>query len=211
MIRGCGVSDRKLYLFGVLLLLAGCGTTAPVPEDRFYQLDVAGAAASRATPVLSGGLMIDRVSADPLRSGRAILYSEIKKPLELKRYHYEFWVDQPPALVQRALLGYFREAGFADRVLDGTDRSDARYRLSARLQRFEQLRDSASNQAEIDLELEATLYATTSRAALWTQRYRMRRPVPETGMHATAAAMEGALTAILDDMARDLAAHEFAR
>jgi cholesterol transport system auxiliary component len=191
-----------------LLLLAGCGTTAPLPEDRFYQLNPGVTTESRVAPVLSGGLIIDRVSADPLRSGRAILYSDNKTPLELRRYHYEFWVDQPTKLVQQALHARFRGTGFADRVLDGDDGANARYRLSTRLQRFEQLRDSTHDSADVVVELEATLYANSSRTVIWTQRYHQRQPVGEPGMHATVTAMEAALHAVLDSMGSDLSVAE---
>lgn len=198
-------------LCGLLLLLTACGASAPLPEDRFYQLDLAVNSKLGATPAVFGGLIIDRVDADPLRSGRAMLYSDSKKPLELKRYHYEFWVDQPPELVHRALLEYFRATGLADRVLDPMAGGDARYRLSTRLQRFEQLRDSVSDNTDVEVELEATLIENASRTVLWTQRYRQRQSVSEPGMHATAGAMAAALGTVLDDLGRDLMALELHR
>ena len=72
------------------------------------------------------------------------------------------------------------------------------------MQRFEQLRDSARDSAEVEVELEAVLFVNSSRTVLWTQRYRKRYPVGEAGMHATATAMEAALGTILDSMGKDL-------
>ncbi|MDT8388544.1 MAG: ABC-type transport auxiliary lipoprotein family protein [Thiogranum sp.] len=197
----------KLYfwLLPALLLLQGCSASVQVPEDRFYQLRATAPIATYPAPVFSGGVIIDRVNADPMRSGRAILYSDAKKPLELKRYHYEFWIDQPPELVQRALLAHFRDSRLADRVIDDTERADADYRLAVRLQRFEQLWDSARQGADVDVELEVRLLANASRTTIWSQRYRQRRQVAGADMHATAAAMEAALGTILEQLANDLA------
>ncbi len=199
------------WLLSALLLLHGCSTSVQVPEDRFYQLRAIAPSAIYPAPVLSGGVIIDRVSADPMRSGRAILYSGAKKPLEMKRYHYEFWIDQPPELIQRALLAYFRDSRLADRVLDDTERTDADYRLAVRLQHFEQLRDSASQRADVDVELEVRLLANASRTTIWSHSYRQRRQVAGTDMHATAAAMEAALGTILEQLANDLALLEQSR
>jgi len=195
---------RNSPVFLLLLLLAACSATAPVPEDRFYQLDSVSGSDVLPAPVLRGGLQVLPVTADPLRSGRAVLYRDARKPLELQRYHYQYWVDQPPRMVERALLSYLRSSAVADPVQSDSRRGSAAYRLQARLLRFEQVVAEAG--ARVELELEVTLYPEPAGTALWTASY--LRSVDSSGkdMHATAQAMQLALAQVFKALRADLVA-----
>lgn len=196
---------RQMSMIGVLLLaLAACSATAPVPEDRFYQLDNAPGAAALQAPALRGGLRVAPVTADPLRSGRAVLYRDARKPLELQRYHYQYWVDQPPRMIEQALLNYLRTIAAADPVQDNSRRAAVAYRLQTRLLRFEQVLDEGA--PRVELELEATLYPEPSGAALWTATYLRRVDSTGNDMHATAQAMQLALAQVFQALRADLVA-----
>jgi ABC-type uncharacterized transport system auxiliary subunit len=137
-----------------------------------------------------------------MRSGRAILYRPAEKPLELRRYHYEFWVDEPPEMVQRALVGYLDRSGVADVVRDGSLRVNTSYSLRARLQRFEQL--VGSEPSGVDVEVEIMLYSEDSDSVLWSKVYRQRQEAREGDMHTVALAMQSALDAIFHSVAKDI-------
>lgn len=198
---------RRLGMVSVLLLaLAACSATAPVPEDHFYQLEAGSAADAMPSPALQGGLRVAPVNADPLRSGRAVLFRDARKPLELQRYHYQYWVDQPPRMVERALLNYLRSIAVADPVQDDIRRGSTAYRLQTRLLRFEQVVGEGA--PRVELELEATLYPEPSGAALWTAVYLRRVESSGNDMHATAQAMQLALAQVFQALRADLVAVE---
>lgn len=186
----------------VAVLLTACAGSAPVPEDRFFQLAPVSPDSRRSTPALNGGLEIEHTQADPLRSGRAVLYSESDRPLQLNRYHYAFWIDQPPRMVQRALVGYLQELGVADRIVTSSRRGRAAHRLQTRLLKFEQQRDGKTTAVEVALQ--ADLQALPGGASLWTRTYTERLAVQGDDMHATAEAMQRALAGVLQALGDDL-------
>jgi ABC-type uncharacterized transport system auxiliary subunit len=154
--------------------------------------------------VFPQGLDVDKVSADPLRSGRAVLYRDSRKPLEVKRYHYEFWVDQPPRMVHQALVDYLRASGVADPT-DGESRpADGNYALKAHLKRFDRV--VGAGRPKVEIELQTTVYANGSGLPLWTNNYLHQQESDTGDMHATAAAMQTALANIFASMVEDLAA-----
>lgn len=185
-------------------MLSACGTTSPVPEDRFYELEPVSPSLSVAEPVFPAGLGVAKVTADPLRSGRAVLYRDSRKPLEVKRYHYEYWVDQPPRMVRQALLEYLRASGVADPVRGGVGRDKGDYALQTNLKRFDRL--LGAGQPRVEIELEASIYANGSGQPLWSNNYLHRQDSKTSDMHATAEAMQTALATILQSMVEDLAA-----
>jgi ABC-type uncharacterized transport system auxiliary subunit len=175
-----------------------------VPEDRFYRLSTIHPREVSSRTVLTGGLSIDYVRADPLRGGRAVLFRDTRRPLQLQRYHYEFWVDQPPRMVRQALAAYLREAGLADNIVDFDDRTDSAWRLGMRLLKFEQVLDSHS--AAVEIALEVSLRSPTSGTPLLTRVYEQRRASDGPGMHDTVSAMRAALGAVFADLQADLTA-----
>jgi len=201
------VTRRFSVCLALVFILAGCGSTGPVPEDRFYQLQTNVSATTVLTrPVLPGGLQVDYVVADPLRNGRAVLYRDMRRPLELQRYHYEFWVDQPPRMIHQTLLHYLRSSGVADTVHNDSRHADVGYRLYTRLLRFERVVGGGA--PKVEFELEATLYSNRSGSALWTGVYLQRQESDGKDMHASARAMQKALERVLESLLADLAALE---
>ena len=191
----------------LVFIVAGCAGTGPVPEDRFYQLQT-NVSATRVVPqpVLHGGLRVDYMIADPLRSGRAVLYRDVRRPLELQRYHYEFWVEQPPRMIHQAMLHYLRSSGIADIVQDDSRHTAADYRLYTRLLRFERV--VGDGVPKVEFELEATLYSEHSGSALWTGIYLQQQESDGKDMHASTRAMQKALEAVLETLVADLATLE---
>jgi ABC-type uncharacterized transport system auxiliary subunit len=191
-------------LAAAVLLLGACAASGPVPEDRFYQLEPVWVVRSPVQAVFAQGLDVSAVSADPLRSGRAVLYRDTRKPLEVKRYHYEYWVEQPPRMVRQALLEYLHASGIAEPGGSGTRRGNAAYALKTHLKRFDRLVGGGAPKVEI--ELEASVYANSSAQPLWRNTYRHRQVSDGDDMHATAEAMQTALASVLQSMMEDLAA-----
>jgi len=172
-----------------------------VPEDRFYELDPE-MPATLPEASLKGGLSINHIVADPLRGGRAVLYRDARRPLELKRYHYEFWAEQPPQMIQRALLNSLRHSGVADRVESEGRRPHFRYELDVKLRRFESLVDAGRTRA--DVELEAVLRKAGSGDLVWTKVYQRQVDAHPGDIHALADAMQRGLEQIVEQLIGDL-------
>lgn len=206
---GCGVIRLACLFPGLVLLLVACSATRPIPEDRFYQLDIGSQAVPPARPLFDGRLEVASVTADPLRSGRAVVYRENRRPLEVRRYHYEFWVEQPPRMVHRALLDQLGTNGVGAPLPGSRLRGHPGYTLKAHLKRFEQLVGAGLPQVEI--ELQASVYENGSGQPLWSNSYLRRRDSQAADMHATAAAMEICLAEILHAVVEDLAALDIGR
>ncbi len=194
---------NKVIMVLLPLLLAGCLSAPPAPEDRFYRLQPVPPVQAVKQSRLTGGLVIDDVSADPLHSGRAILYCEQDRPLQLRRYHYEFWLDQPPRLVQRTLTTWLRASGIADQLLDPQSR-EAAWRLRARVLKFEEVR-AADRRAQVDVALRVSLFSADAKRTVWTRDYGRQEPVEGTTMYAVAQAMQAALAALYAQVQADLA------
>ena len=195
--------NRVIACLSVLLFAGGCASNAPVPEDRFYRLAEVQPGHALERPLLTGGLAVEHVVADPLRSGRAIVYGESAEPLQLRRYHYEFWVDQPPRMVQQALQSWLRASGVADSVA-GSEDDAAAWRLSARLLKFDEMR-AGGGAAHVEVAMQFSLSSATSNRPLWVRDYAQQRAVAGQDMAATAQAMQSALTGLFADLQADLA------
>jgi len=187
----------------VLLLLGACSSSAPIPEDRFYELNPK-VTVSLPKASLTGGLSITHIGADTLRSGRAILYRDVSRPLELGRYHYEFWAEKPPQMIQHALLDTLRQSGVADRVQAEGRRSHFRYELDVKVRRFEALIETGRSRA--DVELEAVLGMADSGDPVWMKVYRQQIDARPGDMHALADAMQQGLEQIFEQLIGDLKA-----
>ncbi len=192
-------------LLGVYLLLVvvtGCGITAPAPEDHFYRVQPDFPGAPEPVPRLGGQLLVDAVTADPLRSGRAVLFREEDKPLQLQRYHYAFWAERPPRMVQQVLSQYLRSSGIAESVQDGRSlRADPDYEIRARLLRFERIVGKTGS--GVELELEVSFYIPGSEQ-VQTMVYEQRLAADGDDMHATANAMQEALGQVFAEILSDL-------
>lgn len=195
--------NRVIASLLLLVFAGGCTSTPPVPEDRFYRLDGVQPAATLTRPLLTGGLAVDGVQTDPLHGGRAILYSDSARPLQLQRYHYEFWADQPPRMLQQVLVSWLRATGVADSVAGDDDRAAA-WRLSAQLLKFEEVRgDNGATHVEVTMQF--SLSSTDSNRPLWTREYAQQRSVSGSQMYATAQAMQAALADLFAELQTDLA------
>ena len=112
-------------------LLSACAL-APTPDDAFYRLEVSPPPVTTDPPLLKGILEIDPFRADPLTSGRAMLYRSAESPTRVRRLPYTFWMDAPAAMLQREAAEYLRAAGVAEQVVTPRAGTNAQYALTGR-------------------------------------------------------------------------------
>ena len=87
---------------------------APVPQDHYYKLPQL--VISPLEEPRFKQLLIKPVKATGLYHDRAILYIEQEKPLELQRYHYNFWSETPANLLHNALYQGLSSSGLSQKI-----------------------------------------------------------------------------------------------
>lgn len=182
---------RWFAMLAIGLLLGGCAGTSRIPEDSFYRLDIAAPGTPLPAPALAGVLVVQGGAAAPVYRDRALLYSEAETPARLQRYHYHYWTDTPPQLVQRSLVDYLRAAGIASNVVRPEEGVDARYRLRVDIERFEHVR--GPNNGKVDVTLRLVLSERDSGAVLMQDSVSADAVVANSDFTAVAAASERAL------------------
>jgi len=105
------------------------------------------------TRLLSTNLFVKRFVTDGLHSERPLLFSEASQPLSLKQYHYHFWVDAPPRLLQENLISALRNTNTATTVSNYDPAKRDGHILSGKIRRFEQIARGKENKIIIELEL----------------------------------------------------------
>lgn len=185
----------------VIHLLTACGIGGgSIPGDHFYRVPAVSLPA-QSTPALDE-VLVKPVKVSGLLHDRAILYVELDKPLELQRYHYNFWAESPANLVQNALYQGFTSAAVATQVIRERGSSRPELVLSSHLRHFERHIDGSDVSAEV--ELDVTLSSATRPELNWSKTYRSSQAVNSLNMHDSANAFGTALESVASQLLDDI-------
>lgn len=193
-----------LLLSSCLVLLAGCGSAPPIPSNSFYRLDIAAPATRLTAPKLNGILSVQVGAAIPLYRDRALLHSEPGAEGTLQRYHYHYWVDTPPHLLQISLADYLRSLGVAPVVVMPEDGVDEQYRLRLDIDRFEHQRGPGGGLVSVGVRVLLTERA--SGRLLLQERLRADATVQGDDFTRLAAGYQQATTDLFEQVFRLLQA-----
>lgn len=185
---------RWVAMLAVSLSLGGCAGAARIPEDSFYRLEIAAPTARLPAPALTGMLVVQSGASAPVYRDRALLYSAPAAPGRLQRYHYQYWIDTPPQLVQRSLADYLRAAGVATSVVPPEEGSAARYRLRADIERFEHVRGQGHGNGTVEVTLRVILSERGGATVLMQDSVSAEAAIADSDFPAVADAFERALT-----------------
>lgn len=194
---------RRGAWWGLVLLLAGCAATAPVPEDHFYRLGVLEAEGRFDVSPIDGVLAVQRIDAFGLLRDRALLYSEAATPQDLQRHHYHFWIDAPNDLIRDQLVQYLRDVGVARLVAAEHIELDGDVRLQLQLRDFSR-RLQKGGTVSVRVELGAVLNPGKRGEPLLVNRYVREVQAANRSIAASVAAYDTALTQIYDDLTSDI-------
>lgn len=190
-----------LQLLMLSLLLTACGTVPPVPEDRYYRLSETAVKQSGKSQ-LGGVLAIGIIENAGIYNERAILYSEKSQPAKLQRYHYHFWADAPPRLIQDHLTINLRKARAARTVVIDKGEVDWNYLLTGKLRRFERIMDGS--RSRVAVEMEFRLLKRDSRKPLLVKDYVANVAVKGKTVNDAVEAFNEGLGAIYSQLMADL-------
>jgi ABC-type uncharacterized transport system auxiliary subunit len=184
------------------ILLAGCAG-GPAPTHHYYRLELAEPTATLEQPALEGVLVVDRLRAEAIASGRELLERSADSP-ELRRRSHHHWVEPPPTMLQVRIVGYLRVAGVASHVVTPDLHLSTDYELAGRILAFERVLGSGAPRVRIALELSLT--RVEGRELLLLETYVDEREAGGGGVDDAAVAFAEALSSILDRLVAELSA-----
>jgi len=190
------------YLFVLLILtqLASCSLGGgSVPQDHYYRLPEIKLSAQQ---TVFDRLVMKKIKASGLYHDRAILYVERDRPLELKRYHYNFWAETPAELLHTALTQGLESSSIATSVSQEVMQNTADYIIDARILHFERIIQGTD--VEINVALDIRVRSTGSAGVEWSKTYQAKQQLNTTGMHASAEAFGAAVQLITAQFVADL-------
>lgn len=144
-----------------LLLLTGCAAT-PAPERHYYRLSVETPKAQTGALRAPTLLVVEQPRAAGVYGERGLVYSEDAAHISLQHYHYHFWVDTPPRLLQQELIRYLQAANPTAAIAAESGREQADYRISSNLRRFERLKTERGWKIAMELQLSVESPRTAS-------------------------------------------------
>ena len=173
---------KKLWLLVFVLMLSACGFSAGnIPADHFYRLP-------SPVPVnVVKAVNVKSVQADGIYNERAILFVDKNYPLELNRYSYHFWAQNPSQLARIYLQGCLTDSGSAKSM----DETRKVVQLSPVIESFERVLQNGQSEAVVKLRISQRVYE--ARVSSKTME-----------MHATVDAFGQALQEICVAIARDI-------
>jgi len=196
--------NRVIRIFLLILsvnFLTACGLGgASVPQDHYYKLPALEISAQPETRFEQ--LVIKPVKATGLYHDRAILYIEQDKPLELKRYHYNFWSETPANLLHNALYQGLSSSALAKNISRDIKVSRPDYVIDSRVVRFERVIDSGK--VTIQVALDISVRSGHDVTDQWTKRYSSQQLLTTTSMHPSAEAFGQAVQDICEQLISDL-------
>ncbi len=192
----------KFPIWILLIAMSGCGTVPSVPEDHYYRIDIPAPENSSQTPILKGGLLVDRLQTDTLRNGRAIVFRDDEKPLQLQRHHYHFWSESPAKMIQHQLASYLGQTRAADYVFNTDHALPHRYRLTGRVVEFDRV--AGKEQTASEIEIQFVLTRRGVKGPLLSETYHVEIIAAGQGMYDFAQATQQALSQVLDSLNHDI-------
>ncbi|MCR4378837.1 MAG: PqiC family protein [Rhodospirillales bacterium] len=181
-------------------VLAACAAPSAAPEDMFYRLDTV--AAESGPVALDGSIEVDRFVASGSLGNRPLLFSEPGSNA-VSEYHYHFWIESPPILLQSALVSYLRSADVAKQVVTPEMRVKPEYTISARVLRLETVRGSKPKGA---VTFELSLRREADGKLLVLDEYRAEVASGSNGVQTDVAAIEKAVGEAFQHFVADIRA-----
>lgn len=192
-------------IFIMMIALSACMTSTVIPEDRFYRLPDIHIDHANKKPVFSKALVVGKISAEGLYHERSMLYIDASHPLELRRYHYQYWTQTPSNLLQQYLIDYLHAVNASKRIVATQGIGDKNLGIiKGRLLRFERVMKPDKTTIQVSLVLQ---YHELGQTRLFEHEYQRDVAAADQSMQATVIAYSEALQQIFTAFLHDLTTH----
>lgn len=191
-------TGSRLLAALLVLGLAACAQP-PVPQDRFFRLQVE--APQSAAAALDGVVEVDRLGAEGLTAGRAIVYTDASSPNLAQEFFYDFWVEPPGDMLRDILVKYLRNAGVADALITPDSRANSDFNLVGRINRLEIVRGDAPLGVA---EIEFSLTSSATGKLLMVKNYVSTVAVSDGSVPAGVGAINEGISQIFNQLTTDL-------
>lgn len=195
-------APRKLIALAASLMAIGlvsaCAAPPPVPEDKFYRLDTTATAPGEMT--LDGVVEVNRFVASGSLANRPLLFAEPGSNA-VSEYHYHFWIEAPPTMLQGALVSYLRSTKAAKRVVTPEMRVTPDYTVMGRVLRLEIVRGAEPSGA---VTFELSLRREADGELLVLGEYRSEIASGPNGIQTDVAAIEKAVNDVFTRFVADI-------
>ncbi|MCB1733590.1 MAG: membrane integrity-associated transporter subunit PqiC [Gammaproteobacteria bacterium] len=142
---------RSALMLATTLLLSGCASVGPAPDEVFYRLPFA--PVTQGERKLHGVLLIDNWHAGDLHGSPQMLYSTDPAGVSLQQYHYDLWADRPTKLIADFAQAWLSQRGVADAVMPEDSGAIGQWRLTGEIRRLEQLNGAATPEVVVGVDL----------------------------------------------------------
>lgn len=192
---------KSLTVLCLCLISAACSFTgSKIPGDHYYRLPDAKFEKMSSPDIES--LLIKPVMVEGLYHERSILYVDHSSPLEMKRYHYHYWVNTPAKIVHQYLFNALDQSGISKHLVKKTSKASAVNNIDITITHFERLMQA--DQIEVLLSLQVSIENTDSASGANIHHYSAKKSVSSNDMHATVEAFGEAMNDITHLLIEDL-------
>ncbi len=194
---------RPVAVLWVCLALGACSKQEPVPPDHFYRLPDPRPQVRYDQPPFAGLVLVRGFRADALHSERAIVFADDAKALTLQRYHYHFWLDGPPRLLQEYMVSFLRTANFAE-LVNSDPGLVPDFEVTGKIRRLERQVGEHASSALVDMEL--SISKPRARRPILIKDYTARVDVANDAVSSSVEAMEQGIRRIFSQFVQDAVA-----
>ena len=192
---------KGFMLLVCVLLTVSCGLPGgEIPADHYYRLPDA-QAEKLSTPVVEN-LLFNPVRVEGLYHERSILYVEQSAPLEIKRYHYHYWVETPAKLVQKYIHSYLYQSNISRHILANVSDVRPDIETDMTITQFERIVDQGNDQIVVNLKVSVKNNKDSNKG--FTKDYTSKVEVGAGTMYATVEGFGVALNDIMTNFINDL-------
>ena len=191
---------RNYCVLLIVLVLCSCATNAPVPDDHYYKLPWEQVALPQVR-LTAGTIFVEQFIADGLYRERALLHTVDKLGIELKQYHYHYWIDSPSRILRDQLIRYLAASNAATSV-SAVPVASAVLGIHGIVKGFERREYDHTDQVFVDLEFRVDKHGKDT--PLLMSDYQAQVGVAGPEMNDVVIAFETALSQIFARFLADL-------
>lgn len=191
---------RNYCVLFMVLVLSSCAMNAPVPDDHYYKLPWEHVVLPQVR-LTAGTIFVEQFIADGLYRERALLHTVDKLGIELKQYHYHYWIDSPSRILRDQLIRYLAASNADLSVTDIPDAS-AVLGIHGTVKGFERREFEHTDQVFVDLELRVDKHGKDT--PLLVSDYQTQVEVAGPEMNDVVIAFDKALSQIFARFLADL-------